>query len=597
MFRRWGIVCLLAGIAVAGLASAQTITTIAGNSTWGSVWNVSLDGAGNMYIADQTKHVVYKVDRLGATTTVAGNGKAGYSGDGGLATSAQLNQPLGTAIAPDGTLYISDYQNDRIRKVAPNGIITTIAGSTGGFSGDGGPATAAKLNGPFSIALDSAGNLFFVDYNNLRIRKITPSGTISTVVGTGKLSKSGDGGPALSADSCPGWLALGPDGSIYFTDDGNANSPCYKRVRKVAPNGTITTVAGNGTAGFTGDGGPATQAQLRSAEGVSIDSGGNIYISEGYGARIRKIDRNGIINTYAGIGTGGSAGDGGPALKAQLNFPTGQVIDSDGSLIFTDTNNGKVRKISPPPLPSIGTNDAGVPSFLGKAGFTSNSYIEIYGQNLSTTTRQWAGTDFQGPNAPTSLDGVKVTVNGKPAFVYYISPTQVNIVAPDDTATGLATIQVQNDLGFSNTGSATRGRVAPALQSVPQFAGGGKTYVVAQTPDFKSFIGPSGLVAGVPFKAAKPGDSVIIYALGCGPTNPAIAAGVVASQNAPLALPFRINIGGIPADVSFGGVVANSIGLYQFNVTIPNVAAGDQLIELIVDSVPNGQNLYITVGQ
>ncbi len=133
---------------------------MAGNSTWGAVYNVTLDSAGNMYVADYTKHVVYKIDRLGSTTVVAGNGKAGYSGDGGLATSAQLSAPLGTAIAPDGTLYIADYNNDRIRKVAPNGIITTFAGSTGGFSGDGGPASAAKLNGPFSLVLDSTGNLF-----------------------------------------------------------------------------------------------------------------------------------------------------------------------------------------------------------------------------------------------------------------------------------------------------------------------------------------------------------------------------------------------------------------------------------------------------
>src|SRR5712692_228428 len=156
--------CLLLGMALAVPAWPQNITTVAGNSSWGQVYNVSVDAAGNLYAADYTKHVVYKVDRLGSTTVVAGTGTAGYSGDGALATSALLNSPLGTAVAPDGTLYIADYGNNRIRKVAPNGIITTIAGSTAGFAGDGGPATNAKLYGPFSLALDAGGNLFLTDY-------------------------------------------------------------------------------------------------------------------------------------------------------------------------------------------------------------------------------------------------------------------------------------------------------------------------------------------------------------------------------------------------------------------------------------------------
>jgi len=180
--------------------------------------------------------------------------------------------------------------------------------------------------------------------------------------------------------------------------------------------------------------------------------------------------------------------------------------------------------------------------------------------------------------------------------VYYISPTQININAPEDTATGPVNIQVKNDFGFSNTGSANRSRVAPTLQSVPAFNVGGKQYVVAQTSDFKSFIGQPGLIQGISFVAPKPGSTVIIFALGCGPTNPATQAGVVASQGAALALPYQLKIGGTPANVAFGGIVAGSIGLYQFNVVIPSVPAGDQPIELIVDGIPNAQNLVITVG-
>ncbi len=588
---------LLLGLALAVSAWPQSVNTVAGNSTWGQVYNVTVDAAGNIYAADFTKHVVYKVDRLGATTVVAGNGRAGYSGDGALAINAQLNAPVGTAVAPDGTLYIAEFSNDRIRKVAPNGVITTIAGSLGGFTGDGGPATAARLNAPISLALDAGGNLFFTDSGNLRVRKIAANGVITTVAGTGRFSRSGDGGPATAADSAPGWLALGADGSIYFTDDGDGRLAGNSRVRRVAPNGIISTVAGTGVDGFTGDGGPATAAQLRSAGGLAVDPTGVIFVADPLGARIRKVDRNGIINTYAGTGNAGNAGDGGPAVSAQLNAPFGMTLDAAGNLYVADRNNLKIRKISPPPLPTISFTEAAVPSFLGKAGFGSNMYVEIYGANLSATTRTWGGSDFNGPNAPTSLDGVSVTVNGKPAFIFFISPGQININTPEDTATGPVLIQVKNNLGLSNTGTANRTRVSPSLHSVPQFTIDGRLHVVALTPDFRSFIGRPGMVQGVPFVPAKPGDSVIIYALGCGPTNPPTQAGVIASQLAPLALPFEMRIAGVPAAVTFGGIVPGAVGLYQFNLVVPNVPDGNQPIELIVDGVPNAQNLVMVLGQ
>jgi uncharacterized protein (TIGR03437 family) len=590
------VTCLLLGLA--WTIQAQTITTVAGNSSWSLVYNVSLDSAGSMYVPDYGKHVVYKIDTLGSTTIIAGNGKAGYSGDGALATNAQLNQPLGTVVGSDGSVYITDSANDRIRKVSPNGIITTIAGSTAGFSGDGGPASAAKLNYPFSIVMDAAGNMFFTEVNNERIRKISASGTISTVAGTGVCrTQSGDGGPANSADSCPGWLALGPDGSLYFTDDGDGRFFGFKRIRKVAPNGIITTVAGTGVSGFSGDGGPATSAQFRSGSGVAVDSGGNIYIADANGARIRKVDTSGTIRTFAGTGTSGSAGDGGPAVSAQVNFPSGMTVDTAGNLYFADRNNVKIRKISPPPLPSIRTTSSVLTSFMGNAGFSSNTYVEIYGSNFSTTSRLWAGADFSGSNAPTGLDGVSVTVNGKPAFVYYISPGQININTPEDTATGSVVVQVKTSLGLSNAVTVNRSRISPTLQTVPQFNIGGKQYVVALTPDFTKFIGRPGMLQGVTFIAAKPGDTVAIYALGCGPTSPPTQAGVVTAQASALSLPYELRIGGVPAQVSFAGMVGATIGLYQFNVVIPNVQAGDQPIELNVDGVSNAQNLVITIGQ
>lgn len=589
---------LVAGAAAMSTAFSQTVTSVAGSSAWGQVYNVTVDGAGNLYVPDYTKHFVYKIDPTGQSTTIAGTGRAGYSGDGAQATAAQLNGPLDVAIGPDGSLYIIDGENDRIRKIAPNGVITTVAGTgVGGFTGDGGPATAARMNRPISIVMDSAGNLIFTDTGNLRIRKITPAGIITTVAGTGRLSLSGDGGLATGSDAFPGWLALGPDGSIYFADDGDGRLNGYARIRKVAPNGVISTVAGSATESFSGDGGPARQATLRSASGVAVDSAGNVFIADGRNARIRKVDPGGTITTYAGTGVAGAGGDGGPALSAQFNLPYGLALDSVGNLYVADLSNQKIRKISPPPVPAIRTANPVLTSFMGNAGFSSNTYVEIYGINFSTQSRLWAGADFNGANAPTSLDGVSVLVNGKPAFVYYISPNQININTPEDTAVGPVAIQVKTPFGDSAPVTVNRTRLSPTLQSVPQFRIGGKQYVVALTPDFNTFIGHPGMISGVAFAPAKPGDSIAIYALGCGSTAPPTFAGVVAAQGSPLSSPFTLRIGGVTAQVTFAGAVSGAIGLYQFNLIVPNVPAGDQPIDLTVDGVANGQNLSIVIGQ
>ena len=577
----------------------QTISTVAGSSTWGNVEDVFVDSAGNIYAADTLQNVVYKIDRLGATTVIAGTkGSPGYSGDGALATTSKLHTPSSAVAAPDGTVYIADYGNDRIRKIGTDGIITTYAGIGRSVTlGDGGPATSAGLASPHTLALDAKGNLFVADSGNYRIRKISPSGTITTVGGTGSRSLSADGGPALVTDMSPGWIKVAADGTIYYTDDGGGStSSGYPRVRKISPGGIVTTVAGTGVKGFSGDGGPATSAQLNGAYGLAVDPVGAVYISDGLYARVRTVAVNGIISTYAGTGVEGGSGDGGLAIKATFQTPEGLALDSDGNLYIADAFSKNIRKVSVQPVPTLSSSNTAVSSFLGKSDFGSNMYVELYGTNLSTTTRTWAGSDFNGPNAPTTLDGVSVTVNNKPAFVYYVSPGQININTPEDTATGPVLIQVHNAAGFSNTGSANRARLSPTLQSVPAFNIGGKAYVVAQTPDFKSFIGKPGMIQGVPFVAAKPGDTVLIYALGCGPTNPATQAGVVAAQNSPLSSPYQLKIGGVPATVNFGGLVAGSIGLYQFNVVVPSVASGDQTIELIVDSVPNAQTLYIVIG-
>jgi serine/threonine-protein kinase len=278
---------------------AQTITTVAGNTTWNVPISVRLDAAGNLYAPDYYNHVVYKVDSSGNTTIVAGTyGKGGFAGDGALATSALLDNPSGAVPAPDGTLYITDYTAHRIRKVAPNGIITTYAGTgTGNFKGDGGPAGSAEIRSPSDILIDASGNILFADYGNARVRKITPAGIISTVAGFGTATYSGDGSSALQAGISPSALGLGTGGSFYIVDSGTDFAYGGQRVRMVAANGIITTVAGNGTDADSGDGGQATSASLGGPSGVALDSGGNLYISENHTEHIRKVSPDGTITT------------------------------------------------------------------------------------------------------------------------------------------------------------------------------------------------------------------------------------------------------------------------------------------------------------
>ncbi|HYL35056.1 MAG TPA: hypothetical protein VEV17_03990 [Bryobacteraceae bacterium] len=588
---------LFLGMALVLPSWSQVIGTVGGSNAWGGPLGVKLDPQGNIYVADWAGHAVYKIDSHANITTVAGKpGFGGNSGDGNQATSALLVGPAAAVVDKSGNVYIADYSDSRIRKVSPSGIITTLVGSHAGFAD--GPSGSALVNGPLDLALDSAGNLYVVDSFNYRIRKITPNGTVSTFAGTGRKNSGGDGGQALATDMIPTAIAFGPDGSLYYTDAGFRTDPVAPKVRRIAPNGVITTVAGNGKIAFAGDGQAATSASFVSVDGVAVDPSGNVFVAEYNGNRVRKVDAStGIITTYAGTGVPGLAGDGGAANQALLWGPVGLQADAQGSLYICEYINKRVRKVSLPNIPTIPAANSGVPSFSGQTGFSSNMYMDITGTNLAQTTRTWTAADFNGSLAPTSLDGVSVTVNGNPAFIRYVSPGQIGIIAPDDTATGPVTIQVQGPTGLSNVGSVTRAALSPTLQTNPQAAFGGNQYVLAQTPDFKYFAGSPSIIAGLPFSAPRPGDTVVIYALGCGPIDPPTPAGTITSQDSALTLQFTLNIGGVPAGIVSAIAPANTIGLYQFTITIPAVPPGDQPIELIVNGVSNAQGLLITVGQ
>ncbi len=279
-------------------------------------------------------------------TPFAGGGSCCFGGDGGPAIDARLFSPRGLAVDKQGNVYIGD--GARIRKVTVStNIITTIAGTTippnesGGFSGDGGPATQALIGGAYNIAFDTAGNLFFADRDNGRIRKIDLNGTITTVAGNGYSGLAGDGGPATDARLYwPAGVAVDSAGNLFISDTYN------NAIRKVNTSGIISTLAGNGTAGFAGDNGSATAALVNKPYGIALDRQGNIYFADQDNHRVRKIDLNGIITTFAGTGTGGYTGDNGPATQARIYYPSSLAFDTSGNLFIADYQNNRIRKVN-----------------------------------------------------------------------------------------------------------------------------------------------------------------------------------------------------------------------------------------------------------
>jgi hypothetical protein len=311
---------------------------------------VAADAAGNFYIVEADGvYLVRKVDPSGIISTFAGTfGTPGSSGDGGSATSAEI-YPWGVAADASGNVYIADYGNHKIRKVNSSGIISTFAGNgTAGYSGDGGSATSAKLNSPMGVTVDASGNVYIADGGNNVIRKINTSGIISTIAGNGTAGFAGDGGSATSAKLySPRSVAIDASGNIYIADYQN-----YV-IRKVNTSGVISTFAGNHIAGETGDGGAATSAKVYLTTGVAVDASGNVYISEGDaiignpgGNRIRKVNTSGTISTFAGTGSSGFSGDGGAATSAKINWPQNIAITNNGNLLIADYNNDRVREIT-----------------------------------------------------------------------------------------------------------------------------------------------------------------------------------------------------------------------------------------------------------
>lgn len=587
--------------------------------------SVALDSKGNMYIADTVNNVIRLVTASsGNISTVAGNNTAGYSGDASQATSAQLNTPFSVAVDSKGNFYFSDFSNGVVRMVNTSAIISTFAGSQAegkGYSGDGAAATAAALGDPTGIVFDPSGNLYISDYGtgfgtnkigNDRIREVLASnGFITTIAGDGTVGFANGNGVALAAElNAVGQIAVDSKGNLYIADSQN------NEVRKIVlSTGTISTLAGCPTCqpGYSGDEGLATDALLDNPTGVAVDSAGNVYICDEFNAVIRMVTPDGKIHTIAGSNPGYS-GDGGPALSALFNEPFYIIVDSSGNLYVCDLGNDIVRKLvpssgpgSPPPAPAIRTSQGVISAsdFGALPSIAPGSWIEIYGTNLAPTKREWATTDFNGVNAPTSLNNTTVSVGGQSAFVEFISPTQVNVQVPGTVGLGTQPVLVSTPAGNSAAYNINVNLEEPALFAPALFKILGVPYVGALFPDLATYVFPPDSFAGITSRAAQPGDTIVFYGIGFGQV-PGSPPGQVPQAANGLTLPIqpKFYFNGMQAQVTYAGLAPGSIGEYQFNVIVPaiTVPAGQTAAVQVTftvnengTDVPGTQTLYTAI--
>lgn len=612
---------------ISGMGQGYTLSIVAGGGTSQSFGipatqalvvplGVTVDSAGNLLIADMGDFIS-EVTPGGIISALAGSrSSVGFAGDGGPATAAELYlNPLshgGIATDPAGNVYFADTGNQRVRKIAANGVITTVAGGGSLFHQSlGGPATAAFLAGPTGVAMDSSGNLYIGDAAGATsaVYKVDTSGIISLIAGcvptdyscaANAMSGSlGDGGPATKASiGLLQAVALDKLGNIYIADYLN------NRIRKVSTSGTITTVVGSGSGSYQGDGGLATSAGLYQPKGVAVDSAGNIYVVDAGDYRIRMVNSSGTITTIAGNGAQGQIdsppGNNIPATSASFSGPMGIAIGAGGRVYVADISYG-VFKLTPN-SPASGTppsvQSGGVISasaFGGARAAAPGSFVEIYGSNLATVTRGWSGSDFNNGDAPTSLSGTSVTIGGQAAYVAYVSPGQVNVQIPSSAGQGSQPLIVKTAAGSSAAYPLTINATEPGLLAPAPFNIGAKQYIAAFFPD-GSLALPPGTVAGVNSHRAKPGDTVTLYGTGFGPVTPNIPAGQIPGEGNTLLLPLTVSFGTATATVTYDGLAPSLVGVYQFNVVVPNVSSSDTVpVTFTLNGVPGTQTLYIPV--
>jgi len=560
---------------------------------------VAVNSQGDILIADTASFRIRVVTQSqGIINTLAGSGKASFAGDGRAPLNAQFLAPSGLAADTAGNLFIADTGNKRVRKVASGGSVSTVAGTgTAGFQGDG-PAVTAPLSGPTYLALDKEGELYIADVGNNRVREVSGTaihtllgdgnaatllpagialdrfenvyiadsanhritevlvdGSTATVAGDGINGFSGDDGPALSAHlSTLGGVAVDSQGDVFVVDAGN------QRVRRISKDGTITTVAGNGTAGFSGDGGPAISAQLHDPSGVAVDSSGNLFITDTGNNRIRMVSASGAISTIAGNGVVGFSGDGSAGTNASLSGPTGIAMGKSGALYFCDTGNNAVRMLTPSTSSIVIASVVDAGSELA-APLSGGKIVVIYGSGL--------GPDQLVVNQPVNnvfgqqLAGTTVSFRGIIAPIYYTSSTQVAAIVPYAIANATSVpVLVSYQGSVSLPFNAQFTNVSPGFFTANASGAGQLAAINVKDGTLNSALNP-----------VKIGDYIELYATGEGPTSPTGVDGKLAPLTLPLPAPVAkvtATVGGKDANVVYAGAAPGAVaGLMQINLQIP----------------------------
>jgi hypothetical protein len=434
--------------------------------------------ADDLYITDRRNQQIRLVSGgTGIIVTIAGIGEPGFSGDNGPAIAARLDDPRGVAADGNGNVWIADSDNHRIRRVSSAGIITTVAGNgTGGYNGDNRTATSASLNIPYAVDVDSQGNLYIADRFNNRLRKVTPGGIITTIAGTGQVASTGNGGPASAAAlGSPSDVLIGPEGSIYIVET------TTHQVRRITPDGIINRFAGTGTFGSNGDGGPAVSAQLNLPSVIALDAAGNAFIGDQANNRVRRVDAaTGIITTVAGTGEFGDNGDGGPATRAEIQPPSGIAVAPNGDVYFAQTLGGSVRRIrgnAPPSTPTPTFTSTPTRTNTPSATFTStpsqtpqNTFTRTATFTPSSTRTFTVTPSFTSTPTRTST----ATASATPTF----TPTASRSFTPSATFTQTPTRSP------SHTPTATRSATQTATRTNTQTLTPSRTPTSSPTRSF-----------------------------------------------------------------------------------------------------------------
>jgi len=575
--------------------AGPSISTVAGNGVFsfsgdGGQANLALmnfpqgvavGADGSVYFADSDNNVVRKVAPNGAISTIAGNATAGFNGDNGSGPAAQLNTPIGVAVDASGNLFIADSANNRVRKVSAAGVITTYAGNgTPGSTGDGGLAASAELNAPFGLALDAAGNLYITEFSGARVRKVSAAGAISTVAGNGVSGYGGDGALAVNAQlNGPKAVAVDAAGNLYIADAIN------NVVRFVsAATAKISTAVGTGAAGFGGDLGPATAAQLTNPSGLALDAAGNLYITDG-STRVRKVYADGIILTIAGNGTRGFSGDGGLATSAQISGPSGIAVAASGAVYVADSGNDAVRMLTPLPTAlSIAAVTNGASNLTGPVA--PGEVVTIYGAGLGPAQLAQMQVDPEYGKVSDILAGVSVLFNGTPGPMIYAWNTQVAAVVPYSVTGPNVQVLVQY---LGQTTAPVSVNVASSAPAIFTLNSSGQGLAVA--------IDQDGTLNG-PGNGAAAGSDITLYETGEGQTSPSGTDGFLGSATPPApVLPVTVTIGGKPAQVvSCGGIPGVAAGVMRIVAQVPGgLLPGNAAVVATVGNVPSQPNVTIVV--